>query len=240
MTPFRKLYDIVPQEGGANESPRRQPEQSVLCTNCGSRNEVYGTSNRRKNCWYCKEPLIWTNPPQPSPIGQESEAEPDGEIDNILGTFIYDREKETETYIENPNFGKPKHSSSTCQSGLLNEVPEEVRPWPLIGYAPGNYFNRCACCKKDFQGDKRAAMCIECAVSETKRAFNSQQAELSSLRSSLEEKQREIEGLKAERDDYKAALQTICDNSDNSWWTKDEQSLHKIVQEVLDKYPEQK
>jgi len=55
------------------------------------------------------------------------------------------------------------------------------------------------------------------------------------LPSSLEEKQREIEGLKAERDDYKAALQTICDNSDNSWWTKDEQSLHKIVQEVLAK-----
>src|SRR6185312_9924323 len=99
MTPFRKLYDIVPQEGGANESPRRQPEQSVLCTNCGSRNEVYGTSNRRKNCWYCKEPLIWTNPPQPSPIGEKAVT------DQKRSTRVTEIEKELREILSEGSWG---------------------------------------------------------------------------------------------------------------------------------------
>jgi hypothetical protein len=38
--------------------------------------------------------------------------------------------------------------------------------WPLNGYAPGNYWCRCLTCNDDFQGDKRAYQCLECAVSQ--------------------------------------------------------------------------
>jgi hypothetical protein len=53
------------------------------------------------------------------------------------------------------------------------EAPTGLRPsgddpsrkvWPLCGYAPGHYFCRCAHCGKQFQGDKRALSCLECAV----------------------------------------------------------------------------
>lgn len=45
---------------------------------------------------------------------------------------------------------------------------ERLAPWPLGGYAPGNYTCVCADCAKMFEGDKRAMQCLECAVSEIK------------------------------------------------------------------------
>lgn len=36
--------------------------------------------------------------------------------------------------------------------------------WPLCGYAPGNYTGECLDCGRQFQGDKRANQCLECAV----------------------------------------------------------------------------
>lgn len=44
---------------------------------------------------------------------------------------------------------------------------KEVKPnpWPINGYAPGNYQCTCGNCKTEFIGDKRAVVCLECAVS---------------------------------------------------------------------------
>lgn len=38
------------------------------------------------------------------------------------------------------------------------------KPWPLAGYAPGNYTRKCIDCDKQFDGDKRAIQCLECAA----------------------------------------------------------------------------
>lgn len=51
------------------------------------------------------------------------------------------------------------------------EEPNKVvampsKPWPLGGYAPGNYMCQCATCGKRFEGDKRAVTCLECAASQ--------------------------------------------------------------------------
>jgi hypothetical protein len=47
------------------------------------------------------------------------------------------------------------------------------KPWPLCGYAPGNYSCRCHTCDKQFVGDKRATTCLECAVIEAKDTLSS-------------------------------------------------------------------
>jgi len=44
------------------------------------------------------------------------------------------------------------------------EVKEEVKLYPFYYYAKGNYSCNCAVCKESFQGDKRATMCLECAI----------------------------------------------------------------------------
>jgi hypothetical protein len=41
---------------------------------------------------------------------------------------------------------------------------DKAKPWPLFGYAPGGYMCRCADCGKQFDGDKRAVQCLECAA----------------------------------------------------------------------------
>lgn len=45
----------------------------------------------------------------------------------------------------------------------------ELRPWPLAGYVPGNYACKCIDCGKQFDGDKRAIRCLECAAIASKR-----------------------------------------------------------------------
>src|SRR5688572_10235927 len=41
---------------------------------------------------------------------------------------------------------------------------DQQNKYPIGGYAPGNYTCICCICKKEFQGDKRAVQCEECAV----------------------------------------------------------------------------
>src|SRR5690348_11152411 len=40
----------------------------------------------------------------------------------------------------------------------------ELKPWPFNGYAPGTYSCSCHRCQCQFDGDKRAVTCLECAV----------------------------------------------------------------------------
>lgn len=39
-----------------------------------------------------------------------------------------------------------------------------TKQYPIGGYAPGNYYNHCSTCGKEFQGDKMAVQCEPCAV----------------------------------------------------------------------------
>lgn len=41
--------------------------------------------------------------------------------------------------------------------------------YPIGGYAPGNYHNRCTTCERSFFGDKRAVQCEPCAVAAKER-----------------------------------------------------------------------
>lgn len=47
---------------------------------------------------------------------------------------------------------------------MTDPLNEGAKPWPLFGYAPGSYQCVCAICGETFEGDKRAAMCLECAA----------------------------------------------------------------------------
>lgn len=49
------------------------------------------------------------------------------------------------------------------------------RAWPLGGFAPGDYLCKCQTCGQQFQGDKRAFQCLNCAA-ETVRHFLKSQA----------------------------------------------------------------
>jgi hypothetical protein len=46
----------------------------------------------------------------------------------------------------------------------IADLAERKRGWPLIGYAPGNYFCKCHICDEQFEGDKRAFHCLPCAL----------------------------------------------------------------------------
>lgn len=52
----------------------------------------------------------------------------------------------------------------------------------INGYAPGTYFCRCANCKQQFMGDKRAHACPKCAYEEPMKALT---AELQQVRAEL-------------------------------------------------------
>lgn len=44
-----------------------------------------------------------------------------------------------------------------------------VSNFKLLGFATGKYKCICACCNKEFMGDKRSTMCLECAIAEVDR-----------------------------------------------------------------------
>jgi hypothetical protein len=56
----------------------------------------------------------------------------------------------------------PTEPSSTV-SALTGFDPSR-KSWPLCGYAPGHYMGRCFHCGNEFEGDKRALECLECAA----------------------------------------------------------------------------
>lgn len=62
----------------------------------------------------------------------------------------------------------------------------DLKPWPLAGYAPGNYFCKCTDCGNEFEGDKRAFTCLECAVTAIKSRADA---------TAISERDRRIEAL---------------------------------------------
>lgn len=62
---------------------------------------------------------------------------------------------------------------------------ERNSPWPLGGFAPGNYTCKCVRCEAAFVGDKRASNCLECAVRSANEYAARMKAENGLLQSEL-------------------------------------------------------
>jgi hypothetical protein len=43
------------------------------------------------------------------------------------------------------------------------------KKYPIGGYAPGNYHDRCCTCRQPFQGDKRSTQCESCAIADKEK-----------------------------------------------------------------------
>lgn len=43
------------------------------------------------------------------------------------------------------------------------ETSSEIK-YPIMGFAPGNYWCKCSTCHGEFSGDKRSAQCLHCAI----------------------------------------------------------------------------
>lgn len=73
------------------------------------------------------------------------------------------------------------------QQPIKSNPKDEINPWPLVLYAPGNYKNTCASCEKQMKGvDKLCFMCLECAVIASHKYRDQLREESRRLREALE------------------------------------------------------
>ena len=57
--------------------------------------------------------------------------------------------------------------------------------YPIGGFAPGQYWNKCALCGETFIGDKRAWNCEPCAINGMVKAFTETRKKLTALETAL-------------------------------------------------------
>ena len=70
--------------------------------------------------------------------------------------------------------------------------------YPIGGFAPGQYWNKCALCGETFIGDKKAWNCEPCAINGMVKAFTETRKKLTALETALKimlDKQHEIENM---------------------------------------------
>lgn len=143
----------------------------------------------------------------------------------------------------------------------LKAMMSHTKPWPVGGYAPGNYYNHCIHCKKEFRGDKMACSCLECALSGMHTYVESLQAEIQKLReerdgweetaqrfinqncSLLDERDRSNASFKRmsdlfdlkieEANDYRAVLQEVWDNRNSTLLLDSFKRVIKILKKYL-------
>lgn len=58
--------------------------------------------------------------------------------------------------------------------------------YPIGGFAPGYYSNKCVSCKEEFMGDKLARQCEPCAINTVNESNTKALAELHKLKTALE------------------------------------------------------
>ena len=58
--------------------------------------------------------------------------------------------------------------------------------YPIGGFAPGHYINKCVSCNEDFMGDKYARQCESCAINAVNESNTIAVAELHKLKTALE------------------------------------------------------
>lgn len=57
--------------------------------------------------------------------------------------------------------------------------------YPIGGYAPGHYTNKCVNCKEDFMGDKLARQCEPCAINAVNQSSIAASARVHELESQM-------------------------------------------------------
>lgn len=85
-------------------------------------------------------------------------------------------------------------------------MSEQLKAWPLGGYAPGDYFCRCIHCAVEFTGDKRALQCLPCAVNSLKRRAEAAEARVTKLEGLLD---RAREGLETYAEFHKRVTEQL-------------------------------
>ena len=58
--------------------------------------------------------------------------------------------------------------------------------YPIGGFAPGHYINKCVSCDEDFMGDKYARQCESCAINAVNESNTIALTELHKLKTALE------------------------------------------------------
>jgi len=58
--------------------------------------------------------------------------------------------------------------------------------YPIGGYAPGHYMNKCVSCQEGFMGDKYARQCEPCAINTVNESNTKALKELNRLKIALE------------------------------------------------------
>lgn len=110
-------------------------------------------------------------------------------------------------------------SQAEPQSGLGPSGFDPLRnAWPLCAYAPGDYLGRCVHCGQQFQGDKRALECLECAASSAKAL--------------IEIHRNEARELREWREQRRLALDELIRAASVFWGAGSEQ--HNLVRDVAD------
>lgn len=105
--------------------------------------------------------------------------------------------------------------SNPSQNTTPVEGKSAIKPWPLNGYAPGNYMNTCCKCKKQMTGvDKLCFICLECAlianheyIDKLKQEIISEQHTYSALKGENERQAQRIKELEKEVSRYKRLLE---------------------------------
>ena len=111
-------------------------------------------------------------------------------------------------------------SGNECEETLIDfsqidweegkeEVKEEIKPYPFYAYAIGNYRNNCTVCKNTFTGDKRALMCLECAIITAKKELSTLQSTIDKLKFQLKAADAENERLKEESEKLKSENEEV-------------------------------
>ena len=121
------------------------------------------------------------------------------------------------------------------------EAPEKI--WPLGGYAPGNYLCKCHACEKQFNGDKRAITCIECAVSGVKRQIAELRAERDDLLVDFRRLTKRAETLAAEnarlgalplKDEVERVVRALLERDEQNTCTHEETHRGGFLWEICD------
>ena len=70
-------------------------------------------------------------------------------------------------------------------SFVIGSPSEQKVNYPIGGFAPGQYWNKCAFCGETFMGDKRAWNCEPCAINGMVKAFTETRKKLTALETAL-------------------------------------------------------
>lgn len=64
-------------------------------------------------------------------------------------------------------------------------MPSKIK-YPIGGFAPGSYSNKCVTCEEEFSGDKYARQCEPCAINAINESNTKALAELHAIKKAWE------------------------------------------------------